>query len=131
MEQEAAMAEALQGVTEERVGAVLAPLGLKLLKLEPFASPFGDGDVVQECTFEAIAHGPVPPRRFANNAVFSVSTGSDNGKLELILRVSNALMWRRRRMTDNEVASMRWAAAHGVPHIPKILSYSADAASSP
>ena len=39
MEQEAAMVQALEGATAERLETVLAPLGFTLLKLEPFTSP--------------------------------------------------------------------------------------------
>ena len=134
MEQEAAMVQALEGATAERLETVLAPLGFTLLKLEPFTSPFSNGDnIAGECTFESgIVHGPVPQRRFANNAIFSVTAGgSDAGDVELILRISNTHAWRRGRMTDNEVASMRWAAAHGVPLVPRVLAFSANAASSP
>ena len=121
-EQEASMTQALEeGVTAERVRAMLAPLGLTLAKLEPFVSPFVAEDIVGECTFEpGIVHGLVPQRRFANNAIFTVAATSDGaGDVELILRISNTHAWRRGRMTSNEVAAMRWAAAHGVPLIPK------------
>ena len=129
------MEAALAGVTPERVGAVLEPLGLTLSSLAPFVTPFADGDnVAGECSFEpSLVHGPVPQRRFANNAIFSVAAASsDSGEQQpLILRICNTHAWRRGRMTANEVASMRWAAAHGVPHVPRVLAFSADAGESP
>ena len=128
------MEAALAGVTPERVGAVLESLGLALSSIAPFATPFPDGDnVAGECSFEpGLVHGPVPQRRFANNAIFSVAAASGSGEQQpLILRICNTHAWRRGRMTSNEVASMRWAAAHGVPHIPRVLAFSTDAAESP
>jgi len=110
------MNSALASATGPKLEALLKTLSLELLSLDQ------------------ILESPEPGGRpFNNNAVFAVAVKAAESQQpqELILRVQNTHSWRRRRVTENEVAVMRWVSLHDVPLVPQVLAFSADASTSP
>lgn len=54
----------------------------------------------------------------------------ENGEFEMILQVTNPHKWGVRSTTHSKVGAMHWLRRNSIPLVPKVVGWSADAASS-
>ncbi len=76
-----------------------------------------------------------PPRRPSSASLgLSASMSSidldEKGEFEMILQVTNPHRWGVRCTTHSKVGAMHWLRSQSIPLIPKVVGWSADAASS-
>ena len=76
-----------------------------------------------------------PPRRPTSASLgLSLSMSSieldDGGEFAMVLQVTNPHRWGARLATHSKVGAMHWLRKHSVPLVPKVIGWSADAASS-
>ncbi|CAE7254241.1 aph [Symbiodinium natans] len=122
-EQLAEVQRVLSAVTEPKVSALCASLGLELLTFDFL--PEGEPG----CTFGE--HEGCTARPFNVNPNWALSVREKAGRMRaLILQVSNPHAWRKARNTESKVAAMRLLRQKGVPLIPEVLGWSADTGSS-
>ena len=76
-----------------------------------------------------------PPRRPTSASLgLSASMSSidfdDDGEFDMILQVTNPHKWGARATTHCKVGAMHWLKSHSIPLVPKVVGWSADAATS-